>query len=234
MSELTNNNQLKSEYLSKLKYFQKLLEIGLPEKPEDWKYAPAVFTQGKLSIYGHPVMEDWEAPYMEELARISASQGGTVLEVGFGLGLSASYIQRHSIDKHIIIEANAEVFKKLEEFAQNSNSKVQPMFGLWQEVIALIPDESIDGILFDAYPLSNEELYLASVYPFFEEAYRLLKKGGVFTYFSNEEEDFSSDHLARLQVAGFENIEKIVFPVNTPEDCLYWSSNTIVAPIVRK
>jgi guanidinoacetate N-methyltransferase len=234
MTELSNTNQLNSEYLSKLKYAKELLKIGLPNKPDDWKYAPAVFAEGKLSICGHPVMEDWEAPYMEELAKISTTNKGVVLEVGFGLGLSASYIQCQPIDRHIIIEANAEVFQKLEEFAQNANSEVEPLFGLWQEVINLIPDESLDGILFDAYPLSNQELYLASVYPFFEQAYRLLKKGGVFTYFSNEEEDFSSDHFGRLQAVGFKNIRKKVFPVNTPENCLYWSSNTIVAPIVTK
>ena len=99
---------------------QSIVQYGFPKALANWQEAPAVFTEGKLTILGHPVMEDWEAPYMEELARVATMNGGVILEVGFGLGLSATYIQGQPIDKHLVIEMNKDVFSKLSAFAQTA------------------------------------------------------------------------------------------------------------------
>ena len=206
--------------------------IGYPEKIEDWKTAPAVLADGKLTILGHPVMEDWEAPYMEMLAGIATRNGGVVLEVGFGLGLSATRIQSYPIERHLIIEGNADMFKRLQAFAGNAKRPVEPLFGLWQDVAPTLPAESLDGLLFDAYPLTADEL--RNQLYFFEHAHRLLKRGGIFTYYSEEASDFSPHHLQLLHDAGFTDIQKQVCPVNPPADCLYWKEKSMLAPIVIK
>lgn len=57
------------------------------------------------------------------------------MEIGFGMGISASFVQENpNVTEHVIIEANAEVFKNLEEFQKNAPRKVTPIFGFWQEV----------------------------------------------------------------------------------------------------
>jgi len=213
-------------------YDESIFDIGFPENPYEWKSLPANFSNGKLSIAGHPVMEDWEKPYMKALANIATSNGGIVLEIGFGLGLSASYIQQKEIEKHIIIEANTQVFEKLKKFSQNARIPIKPILGFWQEEIKSFADESIDGILFDAYALSDEEFECH--FPFFKHAYRMLKKNGIFTYYSSEVENFSSFHMEYLQSAGFKHIEKEVCHVSPPKDCLYWNSKNIMVPIIRK
>lgn len=212
---------------------QSRCNIGFLPDFQMWRDAPALFTDDELVIQGHPVMERWEDEYMKELAVIATSNGGTVLEVGFGMGISAGYIQSQKIDAHIIIEANEAVFATLTDFAKNSNQPVKPLLGFWQDVTKSLPDQSITGILFDTYPLTEEEIH-QNHFTFFEEAYRLLRPGGILTYYSDEIDDFSQPHLDKLQAAGFKNIEKKICSVSPPESCQYWKSNTILAPIIIK
>jgi guanidinoacetate N-methyltransferase len=89
--------------------------------------------------------------------------------------------------------------------------------------------------LFDTYPLSDKELYQNHFF-FFPYAYKKLKKGGIFTYYSDEEKDYGEVHLKRLSEAGFEpeKIDRKVVKVDTPKDCEYWRADTFLAPIVTK
>ncbi|MEK7183992.1 MAG: class I SAM-dependent methyltransferase [Patescibacteria group bacterium] len=211
-----------------------LKNIGFHNK-NDWKHAQPDFGKHELRILDHPVMEDWEKPYMKRLAEIATSNGGKVLEVGFGMGLSASYIQdAPQLKLHIIIEANDLVAKKAQVFADKSRHKTKVILGLWEEVIDEIPDGSLDGILFDTYPLSTREY--RNHYPFFPFAYKKLKPGGVLTYFSDEAVRIKPYHMKKLLGAGFKrkNISSDLVDIDTPENCQYWQSKTILSPRVIK
>ena len=48
---------------------------------------------------------------------------------------------------------------------------------LWQDAIAQIPDNTIDGILYDTYPLNKEEQHIHQ-FEFLKQARRILKPGG--------------------------------------------------------
>jgi guanidinoacetate N-methyltransferase len=200
---------------------------------EDWISSAANYSaDGKLSILGLPVMEEWERPYMEQLAKVATSNGGTVLELGYGMGISANYIQEHVINKHIVVEANAEVFNKLKEFSQTSEREVEPLLGFWQDVVVTIPDGSIDGILFDVFAITKGELGVAAL-SFFKDAYRLLKKGGVLTFYMNRDE-FLPHHFDFLHSAGFEDIRQEKCSVNPPEECEYCNASELAVPIIHK
>lgn len=208
-------------------------KIGFTDLKDKWSKEPAYFTEDTLTIAGHPVMERWEDSYMNDLATIASKQGGRVLEVGFGLGISAGYVQKHPVTEHVIIEANHEVAKRAHVFAANAKHKTTILQGFWEHVTPTLSDGSFDGILFDTYPLTVEEVH-RNHFNFFKEAFRLLKPGGVFTYYSDEINSFAPDHLALLKDAGFSMIDGQVCKVNPPLDCQYWKSNTILAPIIKK
>ena len=44
------------------------------------------------------VMMDWEDPLMSASAAYICEGGGDILEIGFGMGISATYIQSHTIN----------------------------------------------------------------------------------------------------------------------------------------
>jgi len=223
------------EFWSQIPNWEKKEELELLFDKKDWIDAKAVYSEHDLIILGESVMEDWETPYMQVLARIAAEKGGTILELGFGMGIASRFIQEYNIVKHIIIEANRHVAEMARKFAASSVCEVEILEGFWEDLIETIPDNSIDGILFDTYPLEVAELY-QNHFKFFPFAYKKLKMGGVFTYYSDEIDGFSEVHLRNLLSAGFKqaNITSEVVPISPPPGCVYWKANTILAPIVRK
>lgn len=212
-------------------------KIGFPTAREQWGEAPAIYDEHSLRIAGHPVMEDWEQNYMDMLGAIASHTGGTVLELGYGMGLSAQAIQSHDIDSHIVIECHPDVIKKcVSDFRPAVESgKMHIYSGFWQDVTPTMASGSVDGILFDTYPLKEEEIH-GNHFWFFKEAYRLLKPGGILTYYSDEATHLQEPHIRKLMEAGFQRryIDFEICNVNPPADCEYWQAPTIVAPIIRK
>lgn len=203
---------------------------------ESWNTTPAIYDDHTLQIDGHPVMEDWELNYMEKLAEVACSEGGHVLEIGYGLGLSARAIQRHSaILKHTIIECHPGVRERCQrDFAETlASGRLCLLSGFWQDIVPTLADGSVNGILLDMYPLTKEEKVQGRS-SFFHEAYRLLKPRGVLTYFSQAEQDFGIEDLDALHKAGFSDIRSEVCDVDPPADCRYWRAKTIIVPIIRK
>ncbi len=212
-------------------------KIGFPTAQEQWAEAPAIYDEHTLRIAGHPVMEDWEQGYMDMLGAIAASKGGRVLELGYGMGLSSTAIQSHPIDSHIVIECHPDVIKKAVSDCKPAldNGRMHIYSGFWEDVTPTLASSIFDGILFDTYPLKEEEIH-GQHFWFFKEAYRLLKPGGILTYYSDEATHLSKPHVQKLVNAGFrrKDINFRICQVNPPVDCEYWQDQTIVAPIVQK
>jgi spermidine synthase len=74
-----------------------------------------------------------------------------VLEIGFGLGISASLIQEHlKPARHDIVEIEKGIYRDLERFAQ-ANSSVHPYCGDWKQ---LTIDHRYDFIFYDPFDYS--------------------------------------------------------------------------------
>jgi len=157
---------------------------------EGWKGSDdnVMLSRDTLRIDDQPVMESWERPYMEKLADLAAQDGGDVLEIGFGLGLSGKRVQTHkNVSTHTIIEANDKVFESLQEFAKaeeaNGRPKVVPVKGLWVDALERLKASGsrYDAILYDPYPQNESEQHLHQ-FLFMSAARDLLKPGGRFVY----------------------------------------------------
>lgn len=81
------------------------------------------------------------------VADLLLKPGCTVLEVGFGLGISADFIQRQQPSSHVIIECSPAVLERLRAWAKDKPA-VRVVEGTWQLVLPSLG--TFDRIFFDA------------------------------------------------------------------------------------
>lgn len=210
---------------------------GLERPPigDSWESSAAAQSPGELVIQGQQVMQAWERPLMQRLAAAAARRGGDVLEVGFGMGISASYILAAGVRSYTVIECNDGVIETFERWRQRyPQTEIRLVRGRWQDAAEQLGE--YDGILFDTYPLSQEEYLRNEVNgrayshagEFFPLAAAKLRPGGVFTYFSCEIDSLSRGHQ-RLLLRHFDSFEvSVVRGLTPPAGCQYWWASSMV------
>ena len=186
------------------------------------------------------IMEDWQIPVMQEMARIVTESHGDVLEVGFGRGVSSQFIQDCGVKSHTIIECNDHIFDNLQQWrAGFAERDIRPVRGMWQDTVGKLG--MFDGIFFHTYPLNEEEhqeyVVKSKTFAehFFPTAAAHLRPGGIFTYLTNEIDSFSRGHQ-RLVFKYFSSLSlKRVGPLKVPERCIdtLWADSMVVIRAVK-
>lgn len=198
-----------------------------------WRTSPARLDDGELSIEGQQVMQDWERPLMQAMARIAAEAHGDVLEVGFGMGISATYLQELGVRSHTILECNDDVIEAFQAWrSRYPDRDIRVVPGRWQDVRDRLG--AYDAILFDTYPLSEDEFVdtvvnsITFAEHFLPTAAELLRPGGILTYYTNEIDSFSRRHQ-RLVFKYFQSLTlSVVRRLAPPPDCNYWWADSMV------
>ena len=69
------------------------------------------------------VMMDWETPIMKRSAEwvTNGGKAESVLEIGYGMGIAASFIQAYQPDQHTIMELHPNIAERAEEYANQRN-----------------------------------------------------------------------------------------------------------------
>lgn len=108
------------------------------------------------------VMHSGEKGLMECLADIGTKNGGDILEVGFGLHLSADQIQsKTNVKSHTIIEVHPEIYKNALAWSENKKN-VELILGDWFEILP-IKNKKFDGVIFDTHLDMNIDKFLDKI-----------------------------------------------------------------------
>lgn len=119
------------------------------------------------------IMEDWEVEIMREHARLVA--GGDVLEIGFGMGISATALQAFGVNSHTIVEAHPQIAAKAREWAKQYNN-ITIIEGMWHEVMDQL--QKYDGVLYDAeLDPRRTQFHRTAIF-------NLIREGGTLTSFN--------------------------------------------------
>ena len=142
------------------------------------------------------VMMDWEDTIMSASAAYVCMNGGDILEIGFGMGISAAYIQSHTINSHTIIENHPQVIPKAQAWAADKPN-VTILEGSWFDIKDTL--STYDGLFYDTWgDLNNTDIW--GLIPSF------MKAGGRATWWGSHEE---------LSM-GFDNVTFDIHDVNPP------------------
>ena len=100
------------------------------------------------------VMMSWEKPYMEKCVGVLKPHGD-VLEIGFGMGYSATAINKHRLRSYTVIEKDKDVIKNFNKWKlKQKTKKINLIKGMWQYKLPLL-NKKYDCIFFDDSPSSE-------------------------------------------------------------------------------
>lgn len=106
------------------------------------------------------VMHAAEKSLMEKLAEITAKNGGDILEIGFGMNLSADAIQSYpGVTSHTIIEIHPVQYERALKWAKQQNKPTTVLLGDWIDLLPL-EGKKFDGILHDTHLDPNVPKFL--------------------------------------------------------------------------
>ncbi len=107
------------------------------------------------------VMMEWEDDYMKACVNeLKIGRNDNVLEIGFGMGLSATAIQEKSPKSHTIIECDEDIIQQIEKWKRKiKTDNVVVIENTWQNVLLEkkeLSSNQYDCVFFDDFPLCNK------------------------------------------------------------------------------
>ncbi len=157
------------------------------------------------------VMMDWEDSLMSASAAYVCEGGGDILEIGFGMGISAGYMHSHSIASHTIIENHPDVILKAQEWA-NNKSNVTIITGSWYDIKDNL--STYDGIFYDTFGDENVDNFSSSLS-------NLTKSGTKVTWWNNIP---SENNYFNIPEVTYEKVNV------SPPSNMYFNSTTYYLP----
>lgn len=179
----------------------------------------------------HQIMMEWEKPYMEEsIEKLNPS--GKVLDVGFGMGYSATKMcSMTAVTEYNVVECSPVVWRKFETWKKEQLEKRPELIinlipGRWQDVLDKETHGVFDFIYFDDY--NGDDSVVDSMTRFPKFIYRILtdhvKIGSKICSYSTTDRDV----IPNVTCVTFECHN---YDITVPEHCNYARGTKMYIPI---
>ena len=229
-------SQVMNEIADDLEHLHKVAQRFVPGDGEplaDYDIAHSELTDEQI-------MEDWQTPIMQAMARQVAGEEKDVLEIGFGRGVSASFLQSLGLKSHTIVESNDfSVEKHFHPWRKrHAESNIRLVHARWQDALNQL--DLYDGIFFHAFPLNEQEFIdtvvnsITFAQHFFPIAAQLLRPGGAFAYLTTEIDSLSRRHQRAL-LEHFSTLTISVEKATPPHDThdTWWADSMVILKAVK-
>jgi predicted O-methyltransferase YrrM len=186
----------------------------------------------------HQIMMEWEKPYMEKSIEL-LNPFGKVLEIGFGLGYSATKIcSFKNVKEYNVIECMPIVWEKFEEFKNKQqitrpDLKINLIKGRWEDVLQTT--ETFDSIYFDDYVLNsdidvgNRRMVNNRISYFLQKVLQNHTKiGSRISFYS------TINCLEMYKNTSCIDVECSEYEIDIPSDCKYAKGDKMYIPIITK
>jgi spermidine synthase len=184
------------------------------------KSKEVVFTENNIYLKENPrsvVMDTSSKSLMDMYSYVVCQNGGNVLDVGFGMGLSANKMSELA-DTYTCIEINPQIYENAIEWAKDKPN-VEIIFGDWVDIIPTLT-KKFDGIFMDTHDDLN--------YNQFEEYCKTIANENcilsIFNYFTFRTQDELNYYEFKLEPHKF---TKVVTPFHTINWTFFKNGNFI-------
>ena len=157
------------------------------------------------------VMMTWEDSIMKTSADYVCEGGGDILEIGFGMGIAADYIQANSITSHTIVEIHPQIIERAKAWAVGK-SNVTIVEGDWYTIKDSL--STYDGIFYDTWGEEDWSRFGSNIAS-------LAKSGAKVTWWNNAP---NASNIYNISGVEYETIN-----INPPSNA-YFNSNTYYLP----
>lgn len=187
----------------------------------------------------HQIMMEWEKAYMEACIQ-KLQPFGDVLEIGFGLGYSATEIQKFSINSYTIIECDKDTYHRALKWKENYNHPINVVFGRWENFYYRLP--KFDCVFFDDYDVKTVELCKINKkipcrnITFFNRIKNNLKNYFKYSFYcALDEKDikkYKTQWKNNLKF-DYKNISFDKYKIEIPKNCKYAKNKFLYCPLIE-
>ena len=172
---------------------------------KDYLATEAVYTGDSLRIGNEYVMHEWERPLIRRMVEdLKLTPDDRLLEIGFGMGISASILQEFGPASHTIVEPHPQVLLQAERW-KGVRKSIQLHTGYWQQLDT--STQRYSAIFFDPFAdemaaVDNENLRFLKF-----AAQSLLDDGGrlalfcIRTLLPQEYQRVMFEHYRRVEIS---------------------------------